>query len=121
MAYTHTIGSQRHVFDSLRTLLAKAGPARSGDALAGIAAASEQERMAARLALADVPLARFLHEALVPYEEDEVTRLIVDRHDAAAFAAIAATTVGDLRNWLLRHETDTATRTWWRWRANARW
>ncbi|QRQ84458.1 ethanolamine ammonia-lyase subunit EutB [Cupriavidus oxalaticus] len=109
MAYTHTIGSQRHVFDDLRTLLAKASPARTGDALAGVAAASEQERMAARLALADVPLARFLHEALVPYEEDEVTRLIVDRHDAAAFAAIAATTVGDLRNWLLRHETDTAT------------
>ncbi|SPD66467.1 ethanolamine ammonia-lyase, large subunit, heavy chain (plasmid) [Cupriavidus taiwanensis] len=109
MAYTHTIGNHRHVFADLRTLLARASPARSGDALAGLAAQSEQERMAARLALAEVPLTRFLNEALVPYEDDEVTRLIHDRHDAAAFAAIDATTVGDLRNWLLRHETDSAT------------
>ncbi|SPA55218.1 ethanolamine ammonia-lyase subunit EutB [Cupriavidus taiwanensis] len=108
MAYTHTIGNHRHVFADLRTLLARASPARSGDALAGLAAQSEQERMAARLALAEVPLTRFLNEALVPYEDDEVTRLIHDRHDAAAFAAIDATTVGDLRNWLLRHETDSA-------------
>lgn len=109
MAFTHTVGTRRHVFADLRTLLAKASPARSGDALAGIAAASEEERMAARMALADMPLARCLTEALVPYEEDEVTRLIVDSHDAAAFAEISSLTVGDFRNWLLRHETDTAT------------
>ncbi|WP_235184854.1 ethanolamine ammonia-lyase subunit EutB, partial [Cupriavidus sp. SK-3] len=74
----------------------------------GGAAASEEERMAARMALAEVPLAHFLNEALVPYEEDEVTRLIVDRHDAHAFREIASLTVGDFRNWLLLHETDSA-------------
>lgn len=108
MAFTCTVGASRHVFADLRTLLAKASPARSGDALAGIAAASEEERMAARMALADVPLTHFLSEALIPYEDDEVTRLIVDGHDAQAFSAIAALTVGDFRNWLLRHETDEA-------------
>lgn len=108
MAFTHTVGTNRHVFADLRTLLAKASPARSGDYLAGLAAASEEERMAARMALAEVPLAHFLTEALVPYEDDEVTRLIVDRHDAAAFREIAALTVGDFRNWLLLHETDSA-------------
>lgn len=109
MAFTHTVGVRRHVFADLRTLLARASPARSGDALAGVAAASEEERMAARMALADMPLAHCLNEALVPYEQDEITRLIVDSHDAAAFAEIASLTVGDFRNWLLRHETDTAT------------
>jgi len=109
MAFTHTVGVRRHVFADLRTLLARASPARSGDALAGIAADSEEARMAARMALADMPLARCLTEALVPYEDDEVTRLIVDSHDAAAFAEIASLTVGDFRNWLLRHETDAAT------------
>lgn len=107
MAFTHTVASRRYVFADLKTLLAKASPARSGDYLAGVAAASEEERMAARMALADVPLAHFLNEALVPYETDEVTRLIVDRHDGSAFHAIPAATVGDLRNWLLLHETDT--------------
>ncbi|WP_420997830.1 ethanolamine ammonia-lyase subunit EutB [Cupriavidus sp. 30B13] len=109
MAFTHTVGARRHLFADLKTLLAKASPARSGDYLAGVAAASEEERMAARMALAEVPLAQFLREALVPYEDDEVTRLIVDRHDRAAFREIAALTVGDLRNWLLLHETDAAT------------
>ncbi|GJG94567.1 ethanolamine ammonia-lyase subunit EutB [Cupriavidus pauculus] len=109
MAFTHTVGVRRHVFADLRTLLARASPARSGDALAGMAAASEEERMAARMALADMPLAHCLNEALVPYEQDEITRLIVDSHDAVAFAEIASLTVGDFRNWLLRHETDTAT------------
>ena len=109
MAFTHTVGVRRHVFADLRTLLARASPARSGDALAGVAAASEEERMAARMALADMPLAHCLTEAVVPYEDDEVTRLIVDSHDAAAFAEIASLTVGDFRNWLLRHETDAAT------------
>ncbi|CAG2141109.1 ethanolamine ammonia-lyase subunit EutB [Cupriavidus numazuensis] len=109
MAFTHTVGQHRHVFADLRTLLAKASPARSGDYLAGIAAASEEERMAARMALAAVPLTQFLSEALVPYEDDEVTRLIVDSHDAVAFGEIASLTIGDFRNWLLLHETDSAT------------
>ncbi len=108
MAFTHLVGNRRYVFADLRTLMAKASPARSGDYLAGLAAASEEERMVARMALAEVPLAHFLSEALVPYEQDEVTRLIVDRHNAAAFREIAALTVGDFRNWLLLHETDSA-------------
>ncbi|HEX5786496.1 MAG TPA: ethanolamine ammonia-lyase subunit EutB, partial [Burkholderiaceae bacterium] len=81
--------------------MAKATPARSGDQLAGVAADSAQERAAAQMALADVPLKAFLNEALVPYEADEVTRLIMDTHDAAAFAPVAHLTVGDFRNWLL--------------------
>jgi ethanolamine ammonia-lyase large subunit len=88
-------------FEDLRDLLAKASPYRSGDALAGIAAESGEQRVAAQMTLADVPLRAFLQEALVPYEEDEVTRLIIDTHDAAAFAPVAALTVGDLRDWLL--------------------
>lgn len=86
--------------------MAKASPARSGDYLAGVAAATDEERMAARMALAEVPLTTFLNEVLVPYEEDEVTRLIIDGHDAAAFAPIAHLTVGDLRDWLLLEGTD---------------
>jgi len=109
MHFAQTIGVQRHVFNDLKTLLAKASPARSGDYLAGLAAASEGERMAARMALADVPLSVFLNEALVPYEDDEVTRLILDRHDAQAFQPIASLTVGEFRNWLLLHETDSQT------------
>jgi ethanolamine ammonia-lyase large subunit len=88
-------------FEDLRDLLAKASPCRSGDALAGIAAESSEQRVAAQMTLADVPLRAFLQEALVPYENDEVTRLIIDTHDAAAFAPIGAFTVGDLRDWLL--------------------
>ncbi len=108
MDYRQRIGAQGFRFDSLRTLMAKATPARSGDVLAGIAAASDVERMAARLALADVPLKRFLEEALVPYEDDEVTRLIVDTHDAAAFAPVAQLTVGAFRDWLLASAVDSA-------------
>jgi ethanolamine ammonia-lyase large subunit len=88
-------------FEDLRDLLAKASPYRSGDALAGIAAESSEQRVAAQMTLADVPLRAFLQQALIPYEEDEVTRLIIDTHDAAAFAPVAALTVGDLRDWLL--------------------
>jgi ethanolamine ammonia-lyase large subunit len=88
-------------FDSLRELMAKASPARSGDFLAEVAAASDAERAAAQMTLAEVPLKRFLNEALVPYEQDEVTRLIVDSHDAAAFAAVSHLTVGGFRDWLL--------------------
>ena len=96
-------------FGSLKELLAKATPARSGDYLAGVAAESDRERVAAQLALADVPLTRFLEEPLIPYESDEVTRLIVDSHDREAFAPVADLTVGDFRNWLLRYETDAET------------
>jgi ethanolamine ammonia-lyase large subunit len=88
-------------FEDLRELLAKATPYRSGDALAGIAAESGEQRAAAQMTLADVPLRAFLDQAVVPYESDEVTRLIVDSHDPIAFSAIPAHTVGDLRNWLL--------------------
>ena len=108
MPYRHTAGDTTWHFVDLRTLMAKATPARSGDVLAGIAAETAVERMAARMALADVPLQRFLDEALVPYEDDEVTRLIVDTHDAAAFAPIAHLTVGDLRDWLLSDAADSA-------------
>ena len=96
----------RHSFASLRLLLAAASPERSGDQLAGIAATSMEQRVVARFILADLPLATFLEEALVPYEDDEVTRLIIDRHDATAFAPIAHHTVGSFREWLLSNETD---------------
>jgi len=95
--YSATIASSRYVFGDLKTLLAKASPARSGDELAGIAAASGEERVAAQYALADVPLASFLEQPVIPYESDEVTRLIVDTHDRAAFGEIAHLTVGGLR------------------------
>src|ERR1035438_3313600 len=98
MAYRHTIDATAYVFDDLRDLLAKATPPRSGDRLAGIAAGSAAQMIAARMALADVPLQRFLHETVIPYEDDEVTRLIVDSHDAAAFAAVSTLTVGGFRD-----------------------
>jgi ethanolamine ammonia-lyase large subunit len=104
MAYAHTIGGVRYAFDSLADLLAKASPARSGDELACIAAASAQQRVAAQMCLADLPLKRFLNEAVVPYETDEVTRLILDTHDAAAFALISNLTVGEFRDFLLSDE-----------------
>lgn len=96
---------------SLRELLAKASPLRSGDVLAGIAAENEEERIRAQMALADVPLKRFLSECVVPYETDEVTRLIMDSHDAQAFAPVSSFTVGQLRDWLLTPAADTATLT----------
>src|SRR5258708_7184781 len=99
--YSATIGSERHVFTDLVRLLAKASPPRRGDVLAGIAAQSGEERVAAQYALADLPLATFLNEAIVPYETDEVTRLIIDTHDKAALAPVAHLTVGGLRDWLL--------------------
>src|SRR5712691_8865128 len=101
MVYRHTIDATTYVFENLRDLLAKATPPRSGDRLAGIAADSAEEMIAARIALADVPLKQFLNETLIPYEDDEVTRLIVDTHDAASFAAISSLTVGAFRDWLL--------------------
>ena len=108
MTFRTTFDSLGYHFVDLKTLLAKASPARSGDVLAGIAALTYEERMAARLALADVPLKRFLNEALIPYEDDEITRLIVDTHDAAAFAPISHLTVGEFRDWLLAYTTTPA-------------
>jgi ethanolamine ammonia-lyase large subunit len=93
-------------FEDLRDLLAKASPYRSGDALAGIAAETQEQRAAAQMTLADLPLRTFLQQAVVPYEEDEVTRLIIDSHDPVAFSPIASLTVGEFRDWLL---SDTAT------------
>src|ERR1035437_1691743 len=107
MAYAHTVGGVRYTFDSLVQLLARATPARSGDQLAGICATTAQERVAAQRSLADLPLKSFLDEAIVPYETDEVTRLILDTHDPAAFAPISAFTVGDLRDWLLSDDAST--------------
>jgi ethanolamine ammonia-lyase large subunit len=106
---SHVVGSRTYLFASLRELLAKATPARSGDYLAGVAAGSAEERVAAQMALAELPLTTFLNEAVIPYELDEVTRLIVDSHDAAAFATIRHLTVGGLRDWLLGDEADEAT------------
>jgi ethanolamine ammonia-lyase large subunit len=108
MSYAETIGSRTYRFDDLGALLAKASPLRSGDELAGLCAATEEERVAAKMALAQLPLRTFLNEALIPYEADEVTRLIVDDHSAAAFAEISHLTVGDFRNWLLADTTPSA-------------
>ncbi len=99
--YSMTLQNQRWQFDSLRELLAKASPCRSGDMLAGIAANSALERVAAQMALAEVPLKQFLNELVIPYEEDEVSRLIIDQHSQEAFHIISSFTVGDLRNWLV--------------------
>lgn len=99
-------GGKTHSFKSLKELMAKASPLRSGDVLAGIAAANYEERVAAQMCLADVPLAQFLEDMLVPYEEDEITRLIIDSHDKEAFAPIKGLSVGEFRDWLLRYETD---------------
>ncbi|PKU22062.1 ethanolamine ammonia-lyase subunit EutB [Telmatospirillum siberiense] len=101
--FATTAGGERHVFPDLKTVLACASPRRSGDELAGIAAASDVRRVAARMVLADLPLTVFLDHPLVPYEEDEVTRLIVDGHDARAFAPVAHMTVGQFRDWLLSY------------------
>ena len=109
MSYRATIGHQVFGFADLRELMAKASPLRSGDRLAGVAAQTAQERVAAQAALADLPLATFLSEAVVPYEADEVTRLIVDSHDAAAFAPVRHLTVGGLRDWLLSEAATTDT------------
>ncbi|CAH0289674.1 Ethanolamine ammonia-lyase heavy chain [Roseomonas sp. CECT 9278] len=109
MPFAQTLGGTRYVFDDLKTLLARASPFRSGDALAGVAAGSAAERVAAQRALADVPLARFLTDAVIPYEADDVTRLIIDRHDAAAFAPVRSLTVGGFRDWLLAAPPDAVT------------
>ncbi|WP_193370692.1 ethanolamine ammonia-lyase subunit EutB [Pelagibius marinus] len=107
MAYRNSSGRQTWVFRDLKDLMAKATPPRSGDMLAGIAAGSAEENVAAKMCLADVPLKAFLSEALVPYETDEVTRLILDSHDAKAFAPVSHMTVGEFRDFLLGEETST--------------
>ena len=107
MGFASTVGAQRYHFADLRELMAKATPERSGDQLAGIAAGSAAERVAARVALADLPLAALLQQPLVPYETDDVTRLIIDTHDAAAFAPVAHLTVGAFRDWLLSDAAST--------------
>ena len=101
MPYAATAAGTSYAFPDLRTLLAKASPARSGDRLARLAAETDAERVAARMALADVPLKRFLGEEIVPAETDEVSRLIFKSHDPAAFAAVSSMTVGEFRDWLL--------------------
>ncbi len=108
MGFSHAVGGVNWRFADLKDLLAKATPLRSGDALAGVAAASAEQRMAARMALAEVPLQTFLEDHVVPYAEDEVTRLIIDTHDRAAFAVVAHLTVGEFRDWLLSDETGPA-------------
>ena len=106
--FTHAVGPTSYCFRDLADLMAKASPARSGDLLAGVAAGSAQQRVAAQMALAALPLATILANPVIPYEDDEVTRLIIDTHDRAAFAPIAHLTVGDFRNWLLSDAADSA-------------
>ncbi|WP_341486460.1 ethanolamine ammonia-lyase subunit EutB [Pararhizobium sp. A13] len=106
-AYTIVLGRQRHVFQDLKSVMACASPLKSGDVLAGIAASSNERRVAARYLLADMPLKTFLNDLLIPYEADEVSRLIVDRHNLAAFAPVSHMTVGEFRDWLLSYEATT--------------
>ena len=107
MAYKTLIGHQHYVFNDLKTLMAKATPLRSGDQLAGVAAENATERVAAQMALADVPLKQFLTEALISYEQDEITRLIIDEHRSDLFAPISHFSIGDFRNWLLSEDATT--------------
>ncbi|RIV44071.1 ethanolamine ammonia-lyase subunit EutB [Flagellimonas pelagia] len=106
MPYSYTIQQHVYSFPDLKSVLAKASPFRTGDALAGLAAESNMERVAAQFVLSEIALKDFLNETIIPYEKDEVTRLIMDTHDAVAFQEISGFTVGDLRNWLLSHEVD---------------
>ncbi len=103
--YRYQIGTKTYQFASLKEVMAKASPLRSGDQLAGVCAQSAEERVVAQMVLANLPLKVFLNEALIPYEKDEITRLIIDSHDKIAFAEIAHLTVGDFRNWLLQEST----------------
>jgi ethanolamine ammonia-lyase large subunit len=110
-AYRHTIRNKVYKFSDLKTLLGKASPYRSGDELAGVTAEGYEERVAAQITLADVPLKVFLNEVVIPYEQDEITRLIIDGHNNISFNLISHLTVGELRDWLLSDETDTVTLT----------
>ncbi len=104
--YQYTVRNKVYKFKDLKTLLAKASPYRSGDVLAGISANTYEERVAAQIALADLPLKNFLNEDLIPYDDDEITRLIIDNHDNASFSLISSFSVGELRDWLLMDTTD---------------
>lgn len=104
-AYRYSLGSKTYEFRNLADLMARATPARSGDRLAGVIARSAEERAVAQMALAEIPLKVFLNDVLIPYEHDEVTRLIIDEHDSSAFSSISHFTVGDFRNWLLSDTT----------------
>jgi ethanolamine ammonia-lyase large subunit len=106
--FSRAVGNLVYRFDDLKAVMACASARRSGDELAGVAAQSEEHRVAARLILADLPLQTFLSETVIPYEADDVTRLIIDSHDATAFAPVASLTVGGLRDWLLSYEADPA-------------
>jgi ethanolamine ammonia-lyase large subunit len=108
MNYSTILNGHSYTFPDLRTVLAKASPLRSADELAGLAATSEKERAIAQSILADVPLQRFLEEFVIPPEDDEVSRLILEQHDSEAFAAVAALTVGEFREWLLAEPGDLA-------------
>ncbi|MBS1023624.1 ethanolamine ammonia-lyase subunit EutB [Gluconobacter cerinus] len=107
MAYRCTLRGEQYTFDDLKTLLAKASPARSGDELAGLSASSDAQRVAARYALADLPLDTFLKSELIPYETDDVTRLILDTHDQNAFSRLSSLTVAGFRDWLLSEDATT--------------
>jgi ethanolamine ammonia-lyase large subunit len=109
--YRANMGAKTWTFQSLKELMAKATSLRSGDQLAGLSAENAQERVAAQIALADLPLKEFLNELVIPYEQDEVSRLIIDTHDAEAFAPVSTLTVGSFRDWLLSEAADTATLT----------
>src|SRR5258706_461783 len=109
MSFKHTIQQCTYQFNDLKTLMAKATPFRSGDALAGVAAETYHERVAAQMCLADVSLKTFLNEVLIPYEADEITRLIIDTHDEHSFSSISSFTVGQLRDRLLSDAADTHT------------
>jgi ethanolamine ammonia-lyase large subunit len=104
-SYKFMLGNRIYNFKNLAELMAKATPKRSGDLLAGVSALSSQERVVAQMRLAEVPLKTFLNEMLIPYEDDEITRLIIDEHDAEAFKLISHLTVGDFRDWLLSDTT----------------
>ncbi|MFT7364400.1 MAG: ethanolamine ammonia-lyase large subunit, partial [Algoriphagus sp.] len=106
MVYQHTVGNFNFSFPDLKTVLAKASPEKSGDQMAGLAANSEQERIAAKLVLADIPMKLFLNEEIIPSETDAISRLIEETHDAKSFQSISHLTVGGFRDWLLAYETD---------------
>ena len=108
-SHHHTIGHHNYIFKDLKDLMAKASPTRSGDYLAGLGAENAQERVAAQMALADLPLKTFLNDLVIPYESDEITRLIIDSHDEQAFKTVSHLTIGDFRNWLLSDDADTST------------
>ena len=108
MTYSHTIRGERFVFVDLRELFAKANEQKSGDQLAGIAAATERERVAAKFALADLSLGEIVDRPLIDPDDDDVSRLALDTFDQHEFAALRSRTVGEFRELLLADETTAA-------------